>query len=192
MRENIVRQTFRLILEKGLDAISISDIQKAASVSRALIYHYFSNKDELLIDAVKTYLLLRYRLNEDNSAKMTVMELIKHTIKVYHSIEKELLIDSDSKKIAMENYNGIFYQSLRRYSVIKEMFGEYFREFEHVIKNGQKSGEIRKDLSSQYIARLILYVFDGGTNYLPYVVKNYNFYADTKKEMMNLYATIKA
>lgn len=192
MRENIVRQTFRLILEKGLDAISISDIQKAARVSRALIYHYFSNKDELLIDAVKTYLLLRYRLNEDNSAKMTVMELIKHTIKVYHSIEKELLVDSDSKKIAMENYNGIFYQSLRRYSVIKEMFGEYFREFEHVIKNGQKSGEIRKDLSSQYIARLILYVFDGGTNYLPYVVKNYNFYADTKKEMMNLYATIKA
>ncbi|MDY6069798.1 MAG: helix-turn-helix domain-containing protein [Opitutales bacterium] len=192
MRENIVRQTFRLILEKGLDAISISDIQKAASVSRALIYHYFSNKDELLIDAVKTYLLLRYRLNEDNSAKMTVMELIKHTIKVYHSIEKELLIDSGQNRIAMENYNGIFYQSLRRYSVIKEMFGEYFREFEHVIKNGQKSGEIRKDLSSQYIARLILYVFDGGTNYLPYAVKNYNFYADTKREMMNLYATIKA
>lgn len=192
MRENIVRQTFRLILEKGLDAISISDIQKAARVSRALIYHYFSNKDELLIDAVKTYLLLRYRLNEKNAAKMTVMELIKHTIKVYHSIEKELLIDSGQNRIAMENYNGIFYQSLRRYSVIKEMFGEYFREFEHVIKNGQKSGEIRKDLSSQYIARLILYVFDGGTNYLPYVVKNYNFYADTKKEMMNLYATIRA
>lgn len=192
MKENIVRQTFRLILEKGLDAISISDIQKAASVSRALIYHYFSNKDELLIDAVKTYLLLRYRLNENNAAKMTVIELIKHTIKVYHSIEKELLIDSGQNRIAMENYNGIFYQSLRRYSVIKEMFGEYFREFEHVIKNGQKSGEIRKDLSSQYIARLILYVFDGGTNYLPYVVKNYNFYADTKREMMNLYATIKA
>ena len=46
-RENIVSAASALFLEKGIAAASMDDIAKAAGYSKATLYVYFENKEEI-------------------------------------------------------------------------------------------------------------------------------------------------
>ena len=47
-RENIVSAASTLFMEKGIDATSMDDIAKAAGYSKATLYVYFENKEEIV------------------------------------------------------------------------------------------------------------------------------------------------
>ncbi len=48
-RERILAQAARLVGEKGVKNTSLDDICNAASVSKSQLYHYFANKDDLVL-----------------------------------------------------------------------------------------------------------------------------------------------
>lgn len=48
----ILDATGELIAEKGIDGFSMSDVGRHAGINRALIYHYFENRDNLINEAV--------------------------------------------------------------------------------------------------------------------------------------------
>jgi TetR/AcrR family transcriptional regulator, transcriptional repressor for nem operon len=48
-RERILAQSARLVGEKGVQNTSLEDICVAASVSKSQLYHYFTNKEELVL-----------------------------------------------------------------------------------------------------------------------------------------------
>ena len=48
----ILDATGELIAEKGLDGFTITEIARRGSVNRSLIYHYFENRDNLVVQAV--------------------------------------------------------------------------------------------------------------------------------------------
>ena len=43
----IVRESFKLFLARGYDAVSFTDIERAAQVTRGAIFHHFSGKEDL-------------------------------------------------------------------------------------------------------------------------------------------------
>ena len=43
----IVRESFKLFLAQGYDAVSFTDIERAAQVTRGAIFHHFSGKEDL-------------------------------------------------------------------------------------------------------------------------------------------------
>ncbi len=47
-RENVVSAASRLFMEKGIAATSMDDIAKAAGYSKATLYVYFKNKEEIV------------------------------------------------------------------------------------------------------------------------------------------------
>lgn len=47
-RENIASAAQTLFMEKGMEAVSMDDIAKAAGYSKATLYVYFKNKEELI------------------------------------------------------------------------------------------------------------------------------------------------
>ena len=49
----------QIIAEKGIDAFTISEIAKRAQINRALIYHYFQNRDNLVAQSI-SHILSRY------------------------------------------------------------------------------------------------------------------------------------
>jgi AcrR family transcriptional regulator len=51
-RSAILAATSSLIAERGTEAFSISDVAKRAGINRALIYHYFQNRDNLIVSAI--------------------------------------------------------------------------------------------------------------------------------------------
>lgn len=56
----VYRTAARIILEKGYDATSVSDIADALGITKAGLYHYIKGKTELLYD------IMRYGLEELN------------------------------------------------------------------------------------------------------------------------------
>ncbi|HWD65839.1 MAG TPA: TetR/AcrR family transcriptional regulator [Solirubrobacteraceae bacterium] len=47
-RERIIRATAELVGERGVAAVSLDDVGRRAQASRSQLYHYFSDKDELV------------------------------------------------------------------------------------------------------------------------------------------------
>lgn len=55
----ILDATSELISEKGLDGFTITEIAKRAGINRALIYHYYQNRDNLLTHGID-HIMSRY------------------------------------------------------------------------------------------------------------------------------------
>ena len=43
----ILKESFKLFLAQGYDAVSFTDIERAAQVTRGAIFHHFSGKEDL-------------------------------------------------------------------------------------------------------------------------------------------------
>ena len=59
----ILTATGEIIVEKGLDGFTISEIARRADVNRALIYHYYQNRENLITHAIDR-LMERYNIPE--------------------------------------------------------------------------------------------------------------------------------
>jgi len=55
-RALLLRACADLFARQGYDRTSISDIAAACNVSKALIYHYYTSKEQLLVDIIRTHL----------------------------------------------------------------------------------------------------------------------------------------
>ncbi|MCL6599248.1 MAG: TetR/AcrR family transcriptional regulator [Alicyclobacillus macrosporangiidus] len=53
-KAQVIEATVHCILEKGLSRLSVKDIARQAGVSTGIIYHYFENKSDLLLQVLKT------------------------------------------------------------------------------------------------------------------------------------------
>lgn len=192
MKEKILRETFKLLLKKGFDGTSITDIQNAIGMSRTLVYHYFRNKDELLLAACKTYFFLRYSALSKDSDSITCIQHIEHTISAIRSISLELSDDGKSSLPSMENYNILFYQSIRRYPEIRKYMRDYCQVFIDVLRNAIKRGEVKCDLPPETIGKYFLYIFDGVINYALEVPDCEHLCEALRRELFAFYNTIKA
>jgi TetR/AcrR family transcriptional regulator len=56
-REAILREAAVLFATRGFDRTSMAEIAQALGVSKALFYHYYRSKDELLFDIIKSHLI---------------------------------------------------------------------------------------------------------------------------------------
>ena len=55
-RKEIVNAAARLFAERGFAGASIADLAKACGTSKALLYHYYPSKDDILYDVMRTHL----------------------------------------------------------------------------------------------------------------------------------------
>lgn len=58
-RNAILGATSQLIAEKGVDGFSISEVAQRGKINRALIYHYFQTRDNLVFETIR-YIVQRY------------------------------------------------------------------------------------------------------------------------------------
>ena len=53
-RRRILQATSRLIAERGVDRVSLEDVEREAGVGRSQLYHYFDGRDDLLRAVIDT------------------------------------------------------------------------------------------------------------------------------------------
>ena len=77
-RNAILNATGALVAEKGIDGFTISEVAQRGQINRALIYHYFQNRDNLIVQAIDHII----RRSEEGEADVSANS-VERSVRMY-------------------------------------------------------------------------------------------------------------
>lgn len=145
-RENIAAATSRLFMEKGITATSMNDIAKFAGYSKATLYVYFENKEEiigfLVLDSMKKlYNYITSALEQQKESKARY-DLICQGLVLYQEefpFYFKMALDKININFESQNYLP---EEKETYQIGEEI-NEKLKDF---LISGMKKGDLRDDL----------------------------------------------
>ena len=169
-RRQIIETAFLLFLKKGFKAVRLSDIERAAKITRGTFYYHFTNKEEVLKEGLYSfYALLNSKRTEEFGHISTLREYVDLTIQ---------------KLTGIHNYSARTFSSeipeILCLSLIVEviaLFPEFKKvvlaskmlrlsKLEQLILNAKRAGELRNDVDTSILAKNLLNISVGVINYL--------------------------
>ncbi|OOB80524.1 MAG: hypothetical protein BEN19_04445 [Epulopiscium sp. Nuni2H_MBin003] len=151
---------YNLMAEQGYEKTSTNQICELAGIKKPTLYYYFKNKEDLLIEFIKYYLL-------GDVNKPTLKNIIKTKEQVI-----EYTYNMGSTAISFTNSNPLQKQVLaeirileKRMPSVKEttalLIKEFRKEFLELIELAKELGAINKKLDTHTICILIETIFEG-------------------------------
>lgn len=145
-RFQIASAAQRLFMEKGMTAVSMDDIAKAAGYSKATLYVYFQNKEEIIsVLVLESMKKLKDYLSEACEVKAPMKEKYHHIclglVRYQEEYPSYFVMALDKINVEVEQEDCLE-EERETYHVgeeINEMVGR-------IIEDGIKKGEIRSDL----------------------------------------------
>lgn len=141
-KEKILNMAFKEFAARGYDGARIDAIVARSKVSKNLIYHYFSGKEDLFIQVMeRAYGAMRERQNElalsgdDPVADMRT--LVEKTIQ--HFVEQPEFI----QLLATENLHKAVH--IKKSRVIPVIFNPLRRALHNILEKGKAQGVFRQD-----------------------------------------------
>ncbi|MDX3374389.1 TetR family transcriptional regulator C-terminal domain-containing protein [Streptomyces sp. ME02-6991-2A] len=136
----IVRETVRLIAERGFHAVRVSDIATACRTSTAAIHYHFPGRDELLEAAV------RWCMDEDTRRRGAATEGTDHA-----GDELRLLLELQTPRTGQQRRQWSVWLDLwaeaARSTTVGQLHREYYRQWRttvsDVIRRGVEQGVFR-------------------------------------------------
>ena len=167
--ELILKKTFGLLLLKGLDATSITDIQVATGLSRGLLYHYFKNKEELFIQVTEKFFIQIFDFDIRKVKDYSVTEFIEFMCDRFRYISKVIsgIVEETGrvKEVSMLNYHFLFYQVMQRDAIFRNNYRVTTEKertgWEYALKNSIDRNEIRVDIDVNISANQLFTLTDG-------------------------------
>ena len=150
-KQHIIEAGTRLIVQKGIEKTSLSDIAKEAKISKGSLYYYYASKNELIFDITEAHINQisenLFKIIEESEGNATWEEFLK--------ILFERILDEDTRG-RLHLY--LVQQALNDNEDIKQRFRKNYQEWKHMIKEGFEKLEPNvtnhKVLSSLIIAAL--------------------------------------
>ncbi len=142
-REQIVQATLKIIAQKGVSSLTTSALAREVGISEANLYRHFRNKDEIYMATVSQ---VQDMISKNLEIAMALRSNPLEALKRFFSLQIEL----------MEENNGIprlmFSEELHvhtpmREKILETMYG-VSEKLAGLIKDGQGSGSIRKDIDA--------------------------------------------
>lgn len=124
-KEQVIAATEKCIVDKGLLRMSVKDIAAEASLSTGMIYHYFENKQDVLLNVLKaSFRKSHEQVVEDVNSRNSAREKLTAHISYINSVPK----DNPDFYTVLLNYLGeaqynpdiqgiiaLFFKNLRSY-----------------------------------------------------------------------------
>lgn len=141
VKANIISAATRLLKEKGMDYVTVTNICKVAGVSVGSFYHHFSNKDEVL----SYYLSEAFRINDLEFDRIEGNDIVANIIRCYE-LYNQFLIDQGFDFVI--NYYTTSNKSL--YSRAKSISNSaivapIMDKIKALCRQAQESGYMRED-----------------------------------------------
>ena len=149
-RKLILNTAINIFSDRGLHSTRISDIAKSAGIAHGLIYHYFKDKDDILVSIFEenwsqildeTKELLKTKKNAFEKIE-TVIDYFFHLYIEKPQLFKVLVIHMRQTTVFAENYDLAALRS-------------YFDFIESIIQEGVARGTIRRDLDSKILVHVL-------------------------------------
>ena len=152
--EDIYLQTHDLLIKEGYEKFSFSLLANSLAVSRAAIYKYYTNKDELISDylvgQMKQMMEEFHQINWslDYSDRFDqLFELIfkyREAHLISNALPHDKMIISTEKQKQKETVSG-------------EVHGQFFNYIQQFIQTGKTNGHIKKEIPDSLIVGIIFH-----------------------------------
>ncbi len=160
-RDEIKNSCYNLLLINGYENVSITDIQKECSISRGLLYHYFSNKEALFYEVITELVLPQFFITNNDVESYNIYQLIECICEVYDKI----CVKNISDGISLINYDYLIYRAMQSDTAIRDAYDKLkYREkhlFEKAFDLAIEQNMIRGDISSTNLAHYTISLIDG-------------------------------
>lgn len=149
-RQQIINAATRLFVRKGFFGTSISDLSKAAGLTKGALYHHFENKDALFFAVIESVrqtwnkTVVREVLKSKNALTRLTTLIENHTRLL--SENEHMCILLNGLIMEMDGVNPDFMTAL------KEVYEDLAGFIESIIQKGQNEGQIRPDLDARLTA----------------------------------------
>lgn len=190
IKDRIISETFDLLLHKGYDGVSITDIQTKLSISRGLLYHYFGNKSSLFCEAVKLHFGQFYCVELDIVASYNVVQLIDYMVDKYQKLTSSALLE-----VSIINYDFLFYRAMQEHAELTMLYDK-LRKDEYnawlgALENSRDQNIIRDLVDLELVARQFIYVTDGVWLSAATLANKISLTDSLKEALQDCYALVK-
>jgi AcrR family transcriptional regulator len=131
-----------LVVQEGINSLTISRLAKTAGIGKGTIYEYFKNKEEIVFEIVNIMMQehsqkLRKQLAEQKSTK----EKVKKFSEFFYSEDerelREIYKEFISLSLMKPNEELVAFQTA--------CFNNYYSWFTQILQEGVESGELRAE-----------------------------------------------
>lgn len=190
IKDRIISETFDLLLHKGYDGVSITDIQTKLSISRGLLYHYFGNKSSLFCEAVKLHFGQFYCVELEIVANYNVVQLIDYMVDKYQKLTSSALLE-----VSIINYDFLFYRAMQEHAELTMLYDK-LRKDEYnawlgALENSRDQNIIRDLVDLELVARQFIYVTDGVWLSAATLANKVSLTDSLKEALQDCYALVK-
>lgn len=168
----ILESAHACFAKKGFLVATMNDIVEHSGMSKGAIYNYFTSKDEIYLELMKETTERTYdNLNESIQHFKTALEKINYLFDLYlNSDDRD--IEDLSKAVVHYEFRLYSFRQEELNKKVNDRKQKYFVEFmTDIIKAGQDSGEVKKELNPKLMADLFWSLIDGVTS--QFVYKDY-------------------
>jgi AcrR family transcriptional regulator len=152
-RQQILDGAIALLAQRGVDRASLRTIGEAIGMSHAALRHYFSSRDELLVEAYRTH-EARAAVDApatDESAVGLIVEAARRNRSIPGLVELYATLTTDALQ--------------EQHAVTREFVRERFRslraDLAARIESGQRAGRVAPDIDPLDAAALVIAASDG-------------------------------
>ena len=153
--EELFQATLRVFMEKGYRATRMEDVAKQAGVTKPLIYHYFKDKDDLLLKA------LEWKIRQ------SLADMRNEIVSVEDGVESRLRRLFEYSWVRwtspeLGRFHGLLMTEVRQES--PDLFRKWveaslmarWKMVEDILRDGLARGEVRADLDCVAAARFLI------------------------------------
>ncbi len=139
----VIDATRKCIVEKGVLELSIKDVAREAGVSTGIIYHYFENKQDLLLQTLKE----TFRRSHERVIN-TLESLDSASTKLFKHMENISIVPLDNPDFfpLLMNYLAHAQNKPEFSNIIRKFFGNLGSFIRDYLQEGVDNGEIEKEL----------------------------------------------
>lgn len=186
-RRDIALSCKDLVVEKGINNLSVAALAKAAGVGKGTMYEYFKNKDEIVFEIVNILMQKHtQRLQQDIEIHTSTKEKVKLLSQFFYSEEEEDLREIYKEFISISltdpSDEMLHYQT--------EQMSNYYEWFKEIIQNGIDSGELKPEAyelsMGLFVAAKGMFVVSNTTFAIEDIEKELNLFIDTIFKLMEV------
>lgn len=146
LRNRILKASMNEFLCKGVKSVKMDDIANSLGISKRTLYEIYSNKEELLLEAVKIH-------EEEYDSYMT-----KYASAPEHTVI-DIIIEFYKKHIMnISNVSPSFFSELHKYKAVREYLenrrNERFKNAIEFFMRGVRDGYFRSDVNYGIILKI--------------------------------------
>ena len=159
-RQQILDSVIALLAQRGVDRTSLRTVGDAIGVSHTALRHYFSSRDELLVEAYRTH---EARAGETTEAAMTAGETTGASAVglIEAAAERNRSIPGLVELYATLTTDALQEQHAVTREFVRDRFGRLREALAARIESGQRAGRIAADIDPADAAALVIAASDG-------------------------------